>query len=67
MTNGRPRITGRDVAGAGALLLSVSLICAGIGAGVGALLGATVPLFLLGFLGGFLLGIRVVSKRFRDL
>jgi hypothetical protein len=67
MTNSRPPITGRDVAGAGALLLSVNLSCAGIGVGLGALLGATVPLMLLGFSIGFFLGIFVVSKRFQDL
>ena len=47
MTNARPPITGRDVAGAGALLLAVNLACAAAGAGVGALVGATVPLMLL--------------------
>jgi hypothetical protein len=67
MTNTRPPISGRDVAGAGALLLSVNLACAGIGAGIGALVGATVPLFLLGFFIGFFLGIFVVSRRFHDL
>jgi hypothetical protein len=67
MTNSRPPITGKDVAGAGMLLLSVNLTCAGIGAGIGALVGALVPLFLLGFFIGFFLGIFVVSKRFRDI
>jgi hypothetical protein len=67
MTNNRPPVTGRDVAGAGALLLSVNLICAGIGAGLGALVGALVPLFLAGFFVGFFLGIAVVASRFRDL
>ena len=67
MTNARPPITGRDVAGAGALLLSVNLVCAGVGAGVGALVGVTIPLMLLGFAVGFFLGIYVVAKRFRDL
>jgi F0F1-type ATP synthase assembly protein I len=67
MTNARPPITGRDVAGAGALLLSVNLVCAGIGAGIGALVGATVPLFLLGFFIGFFLGIFVVARRFHEL
>jgi hypothetical protein len=67
MTNSRPPLTGKDVAGAGAMLLSVNLICAGIGAGIGALLGAVVPLFLAGFLAGFVLGIYVVTKRFRDI
>jgi hypothetical protein len=66
MTNARPPITGRDVAGAGALLLAVNLTCAGAGAGVGALIGATVPLMLLGFAVGFFLGIYVVVNRFRE-
>jgi len=60
-------LNGKDVAGAGALLLSVNLVCAGIGAGLGALVGAVVPLFLAGFLVGFLAGIAVVVNRFRDL
>jgi hypothetical protein len=67
MTNSRPPTTGRDVAGAGALLLSVNLVCAGIGAGLGALVGATIPLLLAGFFIGFFLGIYVVSRRFHDL
>jgi hypothetical protein len=67
MTNGRPTLTGRDVAGAGALMLSVNLVCAGIGAGVGALAGHLVALAVAGFLLGFLLGIYVVTKRFREL
>lgn len=67
MTNSRPPLTGKDVAGAGVFLLSVNLLCAGIGAGIGALLGAVVPLFLVGFLAGFVLGIYLVSKRFRDI
>lgn len=67
MTNSRPPLNGKDVAGAGALLLSVNVVCAGIGAGLGALVGAVVPLFLAGFLVGFLAGIAVVINRFRDL
>jgi len=68
MTNSsRPPITGRDVAGAGALMLSVNLLCAAVGAGIGALLGAIVPLAIAGFLVGFLLGLRVVARRFRDV
>jgi hypothetical protein len=64
MTNRRPPLSGRDVAGAGALLLSVNLVCAAIGAGVGELVGAVVPLFLVGFGIGFFAGIYVVIKRF---
>ncbi len=67
MTNSRPPLTGKDVAGAGAFLLSINLLCAAIGAGIGALVGAVVPLFLVGFLAGFLLGIYVVTKRFRNI
>ena len=63
MTNSRPPFTGRDAAGAGALLLSVNLVCAGVGAALGAL----VPLLLAGFLIGFFLGIYVVAKRFSNL
>ncbi len=67
MKDSRPPLTGRDAAGAGALLLSVNLICAAIGAGLGALVGAVVPLLLAGFFIGFFLGIRVVAERFRHL
>jgi hypothetical protein len=67
MTPSRPPVTGRDVAGAGALLLSVNAICAAVGAGIGALVDAVIPLMLLGFGVGFFLGIRVVAKRFHDL
>jgi hypothetical protein len=67
MTNSRPPVTGRDVAGAGALLLSVNAMCAGVGVGLGALVGAIVPLGLLGFAVGFFLGIYVVAKRFHEI
>ena len=67
MTNSRPPVTGRDVAGAGALLLTVNLLCAGIGAGLGSLIGATTALMLVGFGIGFFLGIYVVARRFRGL
>jgi hypothetical protein len=60
-------MTGRDAAGAGALLLAVNLLCAALGAGVGALLGAAVPLAIAGFFIGFFVGIAVVARRFRDL
>jgi hypothetical protein len=63
----RPPVTGRDVAGAGALLLSVNLVWTAIGAGIGALLGIVVPLALAGFLFGFLMGIWVVARRFHDV
>jgi hypothetical protein len=67
MTNRRPPVSGKDVAGAGALLLSVNLGCAGIGAGLGALVDARVPLLLVGFSVGFFLGIYVVFRRFHDI
>ena len=60
-------MTGRDVAGAGALMLSVNFMCAGVGAGVGALVGRVVPLAIAGFLVGFFAGIYVVARRFREL
>jgi hypothetical protein len=65
MTNSRPPLSGRDAAGAGALLLSVNAICVGVGAALGTLVGAVVPLALVGFGVGFFLGIAVVAKRFR--
>jgi hypothetical protein len=68
MTNSsRPPVSGRDVAGAGALMLSVNLLCAAIGLGIGELVGAPVGLAVAGFLVGFLLGIRYVIDRFRDV
>ena len=67
MTDSRPPVSGKDVAGAGALMLSVNLMFAGAGAGLGALVGATVPLLLIGFGIGFFAGIYVVAKRFRAL
>ncbi len=67
MPNPRRPLTGRDAAAAGALLMSVNLVCAGIGAGIGALIGPVVPLLLVGFFIGFFLGIAVVAKRFRHL
>ena len=63
----RPVVTGRDVAGAGALMFSANLLCAGVGAGIGALVGALVPMAVAGFLIGFFVGIYVVINRFRDL
>lgn len=68
MTNSsRPPVAGRDVAGAGTLMLTVNLLCAAVGAGVGALVGALVPLLLAGFLIGFFVGMRVVANRFRHI
>jgi hypothetical protein len=68
MTNSsRPPVTGKDVAGAGALMLSANLLCAGIGAAIGALVGAVTALAVAGFLIGFVVGISVVINRFRDI
>ena len=66
MTHSRP-VTGRDAAGAGALMMSVNVVCAGIGAALGALVGALIPLLLAGFFIGFFAGIFVVARRFRGL
>jgi hypothetical protein len=65
-TNRSP-LTGKDVAGAGMLLLSANLLCAAVGAGIGALFGAALALGIVGFLIGFLVGINVVIRRFGDL
>jgi hypothetical protein len=67
VTGSRRPASGRDAAGAGALLVAVNLGCVGVGAGIGAALGAVVPLALVGFGIGFFLGIGVVAKRFRNL
>jgi hypothetical protein len=67
MTSQRRPLTGRDAAGAGALLMAVNAMCAGVGAGIGALTGALVPLALAGFFIGFPVGIAVVANRFRPL
>ena len=68
MTN-QPRrpVTGRDAAGAGALMLAANALCMAVGAGIGALVGALVPLTLAGFFIGFFVGVKVVADRFRDL
>ena len=67
MTNSRPRVTGKDMAGAGMLMLAVNALCAAVGAGIGALVGLIVPLALAGFGVGFFLGIYVVAKRFPEI
>jgi hypothetical protein len=66
MTNDRPPLTGRDVAGAGMFMLAVNLVCAGAGAGLGALAGSLAAGLITGFFVGFALAIVVVTKRFRD-
>ena len=58
-------MTGRDAAGAGALMLAVNIVCAAAGAGLGALAGVTTAGLVGGFLIGFFLAIRVVVKRFQ--
>lgn len=60
----RSPITGADAAKAGALMLAVNGLCAGVGAAVGALVGATVPLALAGFFVGFGVAIAFVIRRF---
>jgi hypothetical protein len=57
----------QGAAGAGALLISTILFCAGLGLGIGALLDAPVPLALggggVGVIGGFWL----VYSRFKEI
>ena len=65
--HGSAAVTGRDAAGAGALLLAVNALCTAAGAVIGSLVGATVPVALAGFGIGFFLGIAVVITRFRNL
>jgi hypothetical protein len=60
-----PRLTGKDVAGAGAFLLSANLLFVAIGAGIGALFGGALAGGVAGFLIGFLVGIYLVIRRFR--
>jgi hypothetical protein len=67
MTSGRPSLTGRDAADAGALMLAVNAPCARVDAGLEAPVGGVVPLLLAGFFVDFFLGIRIVAKRFREL
>jgi hypothetical protein len=62
----RSPLTGRDVAGAGAFLLSANLLFAAIGAGIGALFDGALAGGVVGFLIGFLVGIYLVIRRFRD-
>jgi hypothetical protein len=57
----------RGAAGAGALLISTILVCAGIGLGIGALIGAPAS-FALGAGGvGVVLGFYLVYARFKDI
>jgi hypothetical protein len=52
---------------AGYLLLSVVVLCAGIGAGIGALVGAVAPLLIVGVFLGFFAGLALVYSRYRTL
>jgi hypothetical protein len=61
----RSPLTGRDVAGAGAFLLSANLLFAAVGVGIGAVLGAALAGGVIGFLVGFLAGVYLVIRRFR--
>jgi len=61
----RSPLTGRDVAGAGAFLLSANLLFAAVGAGIGALVGAALAGGIVGFLIGFVAGVYLVIRRFR--
>lgn len=64
MPEERPRVTGRDAAGAGFLMLAVNALCAGVGAAIGAAFGALAPGLIAGFFIGFAVAIRFVAKRF---
>lgn len=59
-------VSGRDVAGAGMMMLAINLVCAGIGAGIGAAIGALVPLLIAGFFIGFFLAIAFIIRYFRE-
>jgi hypothetical protein len=61
----RSPLTGRDVAGAGAFLLSANLLFAAVGVGIGAAFGAALAGGVIGFLVGFLAGVYLVIRRFR--
>lgn len=54
-----------DAAAAGALAVSVMIVCAVAGYGLGSLVGLKILLGALGLLGGFILGIVVVYVRYR--
>jgi hypothetical protein len=58
-------MSGKDAAAAGAVMLAVNLLCAGVGLGLGALAGAPVPGLLIGFCIGFFLAIAFVIRAFR--
>jgi len=61
----RPATPG--AAGAGLLLVSAIVVCAGIGAALGALIGAFPLFFIAGVFAGIASGTWVVYRRFRDL
>jgi hypothetical protein len=57
----------KGAAGAGALLISTILVCAGIGLAVGALIGAPALLALVAGGVGVVLGFRLVYGRFKNI
>jgi hypothetical protein len=58
---------GTGPAGAGLLLISTILVCAGVGLGIGALVGAPVPLAFAGGAIGVAAGFWHVYTRFKDI
>jgi len=61
------RSPGSGPAGAGLLLISTILVCAGAGLGIGALIGAPVPLAFAGGAIGVVAGFWHVYSRFKDI
>ena len=57
----------KGTAGAGALLISSILVCAGIGLGLGALVGAPATLALIAGGVGVGVGFWLVYARFKDI
>ena len=57
----------KGTAGAGALLISTILVCAGIGLGLGALIGAPATLALIAGGVGVGVGFWLVYARFKDI
>jgi hypothetical protein len=61
------RSPGTGPAGAGLLLISTIIVCAGAGLGIGALVGAPVPLAFVGGALGVAMGFWYVYSRFKDI
>jgi hypothetical protein len=57
----------RGAAGAGALLITTILVCAGVGLGIGALIGAPLALALVGGGLGVAGGFWLVYSRFKEI